>query len=61
MAESKRGSRVGQKVGKDPRKTINVTLTGSKYSAGGSKNRKKKGGIIRKPKPPIRYRKGRSS
>ena len=60
MAPKKR-SRIGAQAGKDPQKNINVSLTGSKYSAGGSKVRLKKGGIIRKPKATIRYRKGKSA
>jgi len=51
--------RIGQTAGKDPRKSVNVALTGSKYKAGGAMARKKKGGIIRKPKATIRYKKGR--
>lgn len=47
--------RIGQTAGKDPYKNIDVSLTGSKYTAGGSKVRRKKGGIIRKPKATIRY------
>lgn len=54
-------SRIGARAGKDPKKNINVSLTGSKYSAGGAKVRKKKGGIIRKPKATIRYTQGRKS
>jgi hypothetical protein len=51
--------RIGQTAGKDPRKAVDVALTGSKYTAGGAKVRKKKGGIIRKPKATIRYRHGK--
>lgn len=51
-------SRIGARAGKDPTKNINVALTGSKYKSGGAKARKKAGGIIRKPKATIRYRKG---
>lgn len=53
-------SRIGSKAGKDPKKGISVSLTGSKYSAGGAKVRSKKGGIIRKPKATIRYNSGRA-
>ena len=49
--------RIGQTAGKDPYKNIKVSLTGSKYESGGAKTRKKKGGIIRKPKATISYRK----
>jgi hypothetical protein len=52
-------TRIGARAGKNPKKNISVSLTGSKYSAGGAKNRKKKGGIIRKPMATIRYSKGR--
>jgi hypothetical protein len=48
-------SRIGEKAGKNPSKGVSVALTGSKYSAGGAKARKKAGGIIRKPKATIRY------
>ena len=54
-------SRIGARAGKNPRKNLDVSLTGSKYEAGGAKVRKKKGGIIRKPKATIRYNKGRKS
>ena len=61
MAEEKKSKRkskrIGHIAGKNPGKAINVSLTGSKYGAGGAKNRGKKGGIIRKPIAPIRYRK----
>ena len=53
-------SRIGAKAGKDPKKNISVSLTGSKYTSGGAKARSKKGGIIRKPKATIRYNSGRS-
>ena len=48
-------TRIGQKAGKNPSKGVSVALTGSKYSSGGAKARKKAGGIIRKPKATIRY------
>lgn len=48
-------SRIGEKAGKNPTKGVSVALTGSKYSSGGAKSRKKAGGIIRKPKATIRY------
>lgn len=54
-------TRIGAKAGKNPKKNISVSLTGSKYTAGGAKNRKKKGGIIRKPMATIRYNKGSKS
>ena len=62
MAEKKKkaSKRIGHIAGKNPQKSINVALTGSKHHAGGSKNRGKKGGIIRKPIAPIRYRKTKS-
>ena len=61
MAQKKRGTRIGQKAGKDPSKNIEVMLTGSKYTSGGAKARKKMGGIIRKPAATIRYKHGKSS
>jgi hypothetical protein len=48
-------ARIGERAGKNPSKGVNVALTGSKYSAGGAKARKKTGGIVRKPKATIRY------
>lgn len=46
---------IGSNAGKSPGKNIRTELTESKYDSGGQSMRKKKGGIIRKPKPPIRY------
>jgi hypothetical protein len=64
MAEEKKSKRkvkrIGHVAGKNPSKTINVGVTGSKYTGGGSKNRGKKGGIIRKPSPRVNYRKSKS-
>ena len=59
MAEKKKKAsrRIGHVAGKNPDKSINVGLSGSKYHGGGAKNRGKKGGIIRKPLAPIRYKK----
>lgn len=42
-------TRIGATAGKKPTGQNKTQLTGSKYSAGGAKARKKKGGIIRKP------------
>lgn len=53
-------TRIGARAGKDPSKNVNVSLTGSKYNAGGAKIRRKKGGIVRKPTATIRYSKGKS-
>jgi hypothetical protein len=36
---------------------VETALTGSKFQSGGAKMRRKKGGIIRKPAPKIRYKK----
>lgn len=60
MTPKKKGTRIGQKAGKDPMKNIDVMLTGSKYTAGGAKSRKKAGGIVRKPKATIRYKHGKT-
>jgi len=65
MAEEKKSKvrkvkRIGHVAGKNPGKTVNLGLTGSKYQGGGAKNRGKKGGIIRKPIAPMRYRKSKS-
>jgi hypothetical protein len=48
--------RIGQSVGKQPTKAVSIALTGSKYDTGGAKVRRKKGGIVRKPKATIRYK-----
>lgn len=45
----------GARAGKAPQKQVRTTLTEGKYESGGAKLRKKRGGYIRKPKPPIRY------
>lgn len=47
----------GAHVGKSPQKAVNTAVTEDKYESGGAKLRKKKGGYVRKPKPPIRYKK----
>lgn len=54
MARAKK--RVGQVAGKNPQKSVNVQLTESKYVTGGALVRKKKGGVIRKPKATMRYK-----
>lgn len=46
---------IGAHAGKSPGKNVRTELTESKYETGGQKMRMKKGGIIRKPKPTIRY------
>jgi len=46
---------IGAHAGKSPSKNIRTELTESKYDSGGQSMRKKKGGIVRKPKPTIRY------
>jgi len=62
MAEKKKRPRsttphLGAKVGKDPTAALDTKLTSSKYRAGGKQVRAKKGGIVRKPVPKIRYKK----
>jgi hypothetical protein len=46
----------GAHAGKAPQKQVRTSLTEGKYESGGAKMRKKKGGYVRKPKPPIRYK-----
>jgi len=46
---------IGAHAGKSPSKNVRTELTESKYESGGQSMRKKKGAIIRKPKPTIRY------
>jgi hypothetical protein len=57
-----RTSRIAARVGKSDIATrtsgVETTLSSSKYRAGGAKPRKKSGGIVRKPVPKIRYKKG---
>jgi len=70
MAEMKRRKRtksytkVGARVGKadttERSSGTDTALAGSKYRAGGAKNKSRKGGIIRKPAPKIRYSKPKS-
>jgi hypothetical protein len=50
--------RIGDSVGKNPTKNISIELDQSKYRSGGAKSRRKKGGIARRPKATIRYKKG---
>jgi hypothetical protein len=63
MAEKKKTSRkrVAARAGKadlaNRSSGVETSLTGSKYQAGGAKARSKKGGILRKPIPRIRYKK----
>jgi hypothetical protein len=59
-SKSRKSKRIGHVAGKNPSKTVNLGLTGSKYQGGGSKVRGRKGGIIRKPIAPMRYRKSKS-
>lgn len=46
---------IGDVAGKSPAKQIRTGLTESKYESGGQGMRRKKDGIIRSPKAPIRY------
>jgi hypothetical protein len=52
----KRRSGIGAKAGKQPQKNIRTGLTESKYESGGAGMKRKKGGIVRRPKAPIRYK-----
>lgn len=45
----------GARAGKAPTKQVNTALGEGKYEAGASKLKKKRGGFVRRPKPPIRY------
>jgi hypothetical protein len=45
----------GARAGKSPQKQVSTSLTEGKYESGGAKLKKKRGGYVRKPKPPIRY------
>jgi hypothetical protein len=57
----KSAKRVGARAGKADIATrtsgVETSLAGSKYQSGGAKMRSKKGGIVRKPIPKIRYKK----
>jgi len=59
MSEKKksRKTRIGARVGKQPKGNVETSLDSTKYRAGGAVLRSKKGGIIRKPVPKIRYKK----
>lgn len=50
--------RIGDSVGKNPTKNISIELDQSKYRSGGARVHHKKGGIARRPKATIRYKKG---
>jgi len=45
---------IGSRVGKNPSKTVNIELNQTKYKSGGSKIRRKKGGIVRRPRAMVR-------
>jgi hypothetical protein len=47
----------GARAGKSPQKQVRTSVTEGKYESGGAKLKRKKGGFVRKPKPPIRYKK----
>jgi len=49
-------SKIGARAGKQPQKNVRTSLTESKYESGGAKLKRKKGGTVRKPKAPIRYK-----
>lgn len=57
----KRRHNIGAHAGKSPSKNVRTELTESKYESGGQSMRKRKGSIIRKPKPTIRYAHKKSS
>lgn len=64
MAEKKRApnrKKVAARAGKADLATkssgVETSLTGSKFQSGGARVKRKKGGIIRKPVPKIRYKK----
>lgn len=53
---NKRRTSIGARAGKQPQKNVRTSLTESKYESGGAKLKRKKGGTVRKPKAPIRYK-----
>ena len=55
LKAKKRKRGIGASAGKNPSKNIRTELTGSKYDAGGSGMKRKKGSIIRRQKATIRY------
>lgn len=63
MAEkkAKRGRGIAAKVGKYSGKSVKVEFTEVRKSGGGSKPSRMKGGKIRKPKPTIRSRRGKTT
>lgn len=60
MAEKKKKARIAARVGKNPTAAVDTKLTSTKYRSGGAQVRSKKGGIVRKPVPKIRYKKSSS-
>jgi hypothetical protein len=52
----RRRRNIGARAGKQPQKNIQTNVTESKYEAGGAKLKRKKGGIVRRPRAPIRYK-----
>ena len=46
----------GASAGKSPQKQVRTSVTEGKYESGGAKLKRKKGGYVRKPNPPIRYK-----
>jgi hypothetical protein len=53
---ARRRRNIGARAGKQPQKNIQTNVTESKYASGGAGLKRKKGGIVRKPKAPIRYK-----
>jgi hypothetical protein len=52
----RRKQTAGARAGKSPQKQVRTSIAEDKYESGGAGLRKKKGGYVRKPKPPIRYK-----
>jgi len=55
IKKPKKHHRIAATVGKNPAKRVRTELTGRKHDSHGQVIKKKKGGIIRRPKPPIKY------
>lgn len=55
VKKPKKHHRIAATVGKNPSKRVRTEITGRMHESSGQIIKKKKGGIIRKPKPPIKY------
>lgn len=52
---------IGAKAGKQPQKNVETNIAESRYESGGAKPKRKKGGVIRRPKAPMSYKRKKSA